>query len=72
MSERLAFKKEGKKLQNIDSKCIVCFVLCTVLNSGTRMVNNTDGINFYLNCVKTDINVIDNNNTVLNFRKDSH
>lgn len=72
MSERLAFKKEGKKLQNIDSKCIVCFVLCAVLNSGTRMVNNTDGINFYLNCVKTDINVIDNNNTVLNFRKDSH
>lgn len=49
-----------------------CFVLCAVLNSGTRMVNNTDGINFYLNCVKTDINVIDNNNTVLNFRKDPH
>lgn len=72
-SLQLAFKKEKKNLQNIDSICIyVCFVLCTILSSGIGMINNTGGRNFYVSCVKTDFNGSGNNSIFLNFRKNTN
>lgn len=72
-SLQLAFKEEEKSFAIlIQYIFIVCFVLCAVLSSGIRMINDTGGSNFYLNYVKTDINGSGNNNIVLNFRKDSH